>query len=106
MAAPKSNKPARRRATPAAAPRPSTASRALNAFSFGALVIAAGAALYEGYRRFSRRDGAEHPAPDLALDAPRPGSDGERAPVAFRPDPTASVSAGERDSFRPALVEP
>lgn len=44
----------------------------------------------------------EHPAPDLAPGAARP----ERAPEAFRPDPTAPVPAGERDAFRPALARP
>ncbi|MBC9033479.1 hypothetical protein IAG41_13870 [Sphingomonas sp. JC676] len=100
----KPSTPARRRAAPTAKPQPSTASRVLNAFSIGALAVAAGAVLYEGFRRFTRPGDAEHPAPDLALEAPRLGSDGERAPVDFRPDPTASVPASERDAFRPALV--
>ncbi|WP_156349118.1 MULTISPECIES: hypothetical protein [unclassified Sphingomonas] len=59
-----------------------------------------------------RRPGnAEHTAPDLALDQPRPGSTG-RAPEAFRPDPTAAVPASEREGLRPAtgpvptIVEP
>ncbi len=47
---------------------------------------------------------AEHPAPDLALDQPRPGPN-DRAPEAFRPDPTAPVTAAEREALRPALVK-
>lgn len=109
----KSKKPAtpatrRRRAAPAAkpapAPAPARSSRVLGVFSIGALAIAAGAVLFEGFRRFGRPGDAEHAAPDLALDAPRPGSDGARAPVDFRPDPTAPIPANERDAFRPALV--
>lgn len=96
--------PTRRRSAPAARPQATKASRALNAFSIGALAIAAGAVLFEGFRRFGRPGDAEHAAPDLALDAPRPGSDGARAPVDFRPDPTAPIPASERDAFRPALV--
>ncbi len=60
-----------------------------------------------------RRPGgtAEHAAPDLALDKPHPGPN-DRAPDAFRPDPTAAVPASEREGLRPAtgpapsLVEP
>lgn len=54
---------------------------------------------------------AEHAAPDLALDKPHPGPK-DRAPDAFRPDPTAAVPASEREGLRPAtgptptLVEP
>ncbi len=49
-----------------------------------------------------RRPGnAEHAAPDLALDRPRPGPS-DRAPEAFRPDPTAPVPASEREALRPA----
>jgi len=40
-----------------------------------------------------------HDAPDMALDAAAPGT--ARAPDAFRPDPTATPSAGERESLRP-----
>ncbi len=54
---------------------------------------------------------AEHAAPDLALDQPHPGPT-DRAPDAFRPDPTAPVPASEREGLRPAtgpvpsMVEP
>lgn len=43
----------------------------------------------------------EHVPVDLALDKPHPGPN-DRAPDAFRPDPTAPVPAGERDALRPA----
>lgn len=43
----------------------------------------------------------EHVPVDLALDKPHPGPK-DRAPEAFRPDPTAPVPAGERDALRPA----
>lgn len=71
------------------------------ATAVGAIASAAAAALHFGLldRLFGRGDG-EHAAPDLALDAPTPGTD--RAPDAFRPDPTAPVPAGERAGLRPA----
>lgn len=60
----------------------------------------------------ARRKPAEgHAAPDLALDKDRPGPT-NRAPEAFRPDPTAPVSAADREALRPAtgpvptMVEP
>lgn len=57
-------------------------------------------------RRAPAGDGSfgrgEHPAPDLAPGA----APAERAPEAFRPDPTAPIPAGERDAFRPALSRP
>lgn len=74
------------------------------AISIGAAVLAGGAALLGIFAK--RREGifapgnAEHEAPDLALDAPRPGTD--RAPDAFRPDPTAPVPESEREGLRPA----
>ena len=42
-------------------------------------------------------------ASDLALDRPRPGAD-DRAPSAFRPDPTAAVPDDTRDAFAPATT--
>ena len=48
------------------------------------------------------RGSAEHVPTDLLGDSHPDGS--ERAPVDFRPDPTAAVPAGERDAFRPALA--
>lgn len=71
-----------------------------------AIGVAAGlgaiAAIVAGFSLFARRkpDGAEHAAPDLAADAPPVGS--QRAPDAFRPDPTAPVPDSERDALRPA----
>lgn len=62
----------------------------------------AGAAIYALFGppfRATESDG-EHAAPDLAPDAPTPGTD--RAPDAFRPDPTAPVPASEREALRPA----
>ena len=72
----------------------------LGLLTLGGLLIAGGAYLS---RRFLGRgtSGAEHAAPDLALDKPRPGA-GDRAPLAFRPDPTAPVPASEREGLRPA----
>ena len=45
--------------------------------------------------------GEGHAAPDLALDKPHPTAT-DRAPDAFRPDPTAAVPASEREALRPA----
>ncbi|UVO50343.1 hypothetical protein M0208_07345 [Sphingomonas sp. SUN019] len=42
---------------------------------------------------------AEHEASDLSFDAARPGTN--RAPDAFRPDPSAPVPASEREGLRP-----
>ena len=57
-------------------------------------------------RRAPSGDGSfgtgEHAAPDLAGSTART----DRAPEAFRPDPTAPVPAGERDALRPALARP
>lgn len=47
-----------------------------------------------------RGTGGEHAAPDLAPEAPTPGT--TRSPEAFRPDPTAAVPASERASLAPA----
>jgi hypothetical protein len=88
---------------PAARPaaKPAARSPGIGALSIGALLVAAGAALVGAVVRARQSGGAEHEAPDLALDQPRPGAD-DRAPIAFRPDPTAPVSAAERESLRPA----
>lgn len=71
------------------------------ATAVGAIAAGVGAALQLGWfdRLFAKRNG-EHAAPDLAADAPTPGT--TRAPDAFRPDPTAPVPAAERESLRPA----
>ena len=76
--------------------------RTVTAVSVGAAVLAIGGAIAAIFAR--RRDNAgsaEHPAPDLARDQPHPGPEA-RAPIDFRPDPTAPVPPGERDALRPA----
>lgn len=100
-ATPKVAKP--KAATPRAkAPQARTSSKPrvglISAITVG--VIAAGSAIALFGRRLFTPGNAEHAAPDLALDAPRPGTD--RAPDAFRPDPTAPVPAAEREALRPA----
>jgi len=62
---------------------------AIAAIAFGFLGVAS---------RLRRSDG--HAAPDLAPGADPVGS--ERAPEHFRPDPTAPVSAADREALRPA----
>lgn len=76
----------------------------LTAISIGVTAIAAGAVVI-GYiaTRMRDKNAAEHPAPDLVLEPSDRGAD-DRAPDAFRPDPTASVPAGEREALRPATL--
>ncbi|RDE05830.1 hypothetical protein [Sphingomonas aracearum] len=69
--------------------------------ALGAITVAVGAGLALLARR-ERTSGGEHPVPDLAADAPDPGRSGARAPVDFRPDPTAVPDKSEYDSLRPA----
>lgn len=102
---PKRRAPAKRpakRQTKQAARR--TSWTRIAAVGAGATLIAGGAALLgilANRRGWLISPGnAEHEAPDLALDAPRPGTN--RAPDAFRPDPTAPVPASEREGLRPA----
>lgn len=74
----------------------------MGAAAIGTVAIGMGAAFGLGLLdkfRARPRDG-EHPVPDLAPDAPTPGT--TRAPDAFRPDPTAPVPESERDALRPA----
>jgi hypothetical protein len=47
-------------------------------------------------------DAEGHEAPDLALDAARPGTD--RAPEDFRPDPEAIPTGADREALKPASV--
>lgn len=74
----------------------------LGAFAVGAAAWAWGA----GHRgdRIKRRLGGgaagEHVPTDLLGDAPPRA--GDRAPAAFRPDPTAIPTADEREALRPA----
>lgn len=74
-----------------------------------AMGLASAAVAALGYflrRRAASGDGSfgkgEHAAPDLAPGA----APADRAPEAFRPDPTAPVPAGEREALRPALARP
>ena len=81
-------------------PDHSTRNRAIGGATLVGLAAAAvGAALRFGLldRFFPANEG--HEAPDLALDAAPAGT--ERAPEAFRPDPTAIPTAAERESLRP-----
>lgn len=67
----------------------------------GAAAIGLGAAAVAVvFARRKQADPAGHAAPDLAADAPVPGTN--RAPDAFRPDPTAPVPPEMRESLRPA----
>ena len=86
-----------RTATPAAKPR----TFGVASITAGIAALGIGAALLGLFTRRPRTNPAEHAAPDLALDKPHPGP-GDRAPDAFRPDPTAPVSEEMRDSLRPA----
>lgn len=73
-------------------------------------VLAVGAglatALWRGWVKMPRApwmDDAEgHEAPDLALDAAKPGTD--RAPEDFRPDPEAIPTEAEREALKLASV--
>lgn len=81
-------------------PDHTTRNRAIGGATVVGLAAAAvGAALRFGLldRFFPAKEG--HEAPDLALDAEPAGTD--RAPEAFRPDPTAIPTAAEREALRP-----
>ncbi|MDE0879281.1 MAG: hypothetical protein OSB00_11570 [Sphingomonas bacterium] len=67
--------------------------------TIGGALLALGFAGAGWLARQSRREG--HAAPDLSPDTPRPGPD-DRAPEAFRPDPTAVPTNAERDALVPA----
>ncbi|SFN68371.1 hypothetical protein [Sphingomonas sp. OK281] len=82
------------------APKPKSKTLGINALSIGAAAIGLGGALLAVFLR-SKANPAEHAAPDLALDKHRPGAT-DRAPDAFRPDPTAVPTKAERESLRPA----
>ena len=72
------------------------------------LAVGAGlaAALWRGWVKMPRgpwtADTEGHEAPDLALDAAKPGTG--RAPEDFRPDPEAIPTAAEREALKPASV--
>ena len=86
------------------APKPKSKTFGINALSIGTAAIGLGGALLAVFLR-SKANPAEHAAPDLAPDlAPdksRPGAT-DRAPEAFRPDPTAVPTKAEREALRPA----
>ena len=90
-----------RKASVARRPQPKTLG--INLLTAGVAAIGLGAAALAIVlgRRTVGPGPAEHAAPDLALDKPHPGPH-DRAPDAFRPDPTAPVPEGMRDSLRPA----
>ncbi len=67
----------------------------------GAAAIGLGGALLAVFLSTRKSNPSEHAAPDLALGTPRPGP-ADRAPPAFRPDPTAVPTKAERDALRPA----
>ena len=67
----------------------------------GIAALGIGAAFLGLFVKRAKPNPAEHAAPDLALDKPHPGPH-DRAPDAFRPDPTAPVPEAMRDSLRPA----
>ena len=85
------------------AARPASRTAAIAAAgAVGAIAAGVFGALKLGWldRTLGRAGNAEHPVPDLAADAPVPGTN--RAPDAFRPDPTAAVPESEREGLRPA----
>jgi len=77
-------------------------------FAGAALAAGAGlaAAIWRGWVKMPRapwmNDAEGHEAPDLALDADKPGSD--RAPADFRPDPQAIPTDAEREALAPPSV--
>lgn len=115
MAATKTTKPRTPTRARAKAPRkpaarkPASRGSALNTstiLSVGAAVLTVGAAVAGWLARrqiaaWAAPGSAEHEAPDLALDRPRPNGD-DRAPVDFRPDIDAPMSPAEREALRPA----
>jgi hypothetical protein len=72
--------------------------RTIGAALIGVAALAIGT-LFRSRIKSALRADAGHEAPDLAFDAATPGT--TRAPDAFRPDPTASVPALEREALRP-----
>ncbi|MGN6820424.1 MAG: hypothetical protein ACTHJR_17305 [Sphingomonas sp.] len=84
--------------------------RTRNRSLFAGAALAAGAglaaAIWRGWVKMPRAPWMDeeegHEAPDLALDAARPGTD--RAPEDFRPDPEAIPTDAEREALKPASV--
>lgn len=91
---------------PRAPAKPASRPKALDtstALSIGAALLTAGAAIagFLARRRIAALvQPAETDAADLALDTPRPTAD-DRAPVEFRPDMDAPISAEDREALRP-----
>lgn len=100
-AAPKAAAKAPARKPTASKPAPRKRAGLISAIALG--FIAAGSAVALFGRRLLQPGNAEHQAPDLALDQPRPGT-ADRAPAMFRPDPTAEVPESEREALRPATL--
>lgn len=71
------------------------------ALAIGSAILALGTAAAGVLIRRWKAAGDGHAAPDLALDRHRPGA-ADRAPAAFRPDPTAIPTIAEREALRPA----
>lgn len=101
--APRSQASQAQASTPRASKSQASKSTLLPVAVAGAGIAAAGGLLYGLWRMLASAGTVEYLAPDLGLDRPRPDAD-DRAPVAFRPDPTAPVSAGEREKLRPATM--
>lgn len=78
-----------------------TAKAGLGIVPIGAALVAVAAGAF-ALLRLRRPASSEHVPTDLMGDT-HPGPN-HRAPVDFRPDPTAPVPEGERDAFRPALA--
>lgn len=74
-----------------------------DALAVGAAAIGLGGALLAVFLRRKPGTPGGHAAPDLAPGAPHPGP-ADRAPPAFRPDPTAVPTQEERDALRPATI--
>ncbi|WP_375397405.1 hypothetical protein [uncultured Sphingomonas sp.] len=96
----KSSSPAARRGRTEPAKPTVTAKRGLAGLA--AVALALGGGLIARTLLRGRRNPAEHVPDDLLRDTcPVPG---DRAPDAFRPDPTAPVPNDLRDSLRPATI--
>jgi len=88
-----------------------TSHRTRNRSIAAGAVLAAGAglaaAIWRGWVKMPRAPWMDeategHEAPDLALDAARPGTN--RAPEDFRPDAEAIPTDAEREALKPASV--
>ncbi len=66
------------------------------AIAAGVAALGLGGALLSAWLRRAPANPAEHAAPDLAPARPHPGP-ADRAPEAFRPDPTALPTKAEYD---------